>query len=156
MVRAGRAAAATAACCVPKGSPKPGRPTRCLGRDKCARIGAPLNILKTQPIRRQVIAGLAIALLPLAASLIWSGARALEERENEVRGEAKSVAATSASYLNQYLDGLDSLASALVRNPSVRALRPEECDALFAAVLKERSEERRVGKECRSRWSPYH
>ena len=26
--------------------------------------------------------------------------------------------------------------------------------AVFAAVL--RSEERRVGKECRSRWSPYH
>ena len=24
------------------------------------------------------------------------------------------------------------------------------------AVLAERSEERRVGKECRSRWSPYH
>ena len=23
-------------------------------------------------------------------------------------------------------------------------------------VLKARSEERRVGKECRSRWSPYH
>src|ERR1043166_9401735 len=25
-----------------------------------------------------------------------------------------------------------------------------------AARLKDRSEERRVGKECRSRWSPYH
>ena len=25
-----------------------------------------------------------------------------------------------------------------------------------AAELAERSEERRVGKECRSRWSPYH
>src|SRR2546429_9192996 len=25
-----------------------------------------------------------------------------------------------------------------------------------AAVAQERSEERRVGKECRSRWSPYH
>ena len=25
-----------------------------------------------------------------------------------------------------------------------------------AAVEGERSEERRVGKECRSRWSPYH
>src|SRR5256885_10273121 len=24
------------------------------------------------------------------------------------------------------------------------------------AVLQDRSEERRVGKECRSRWSPYH
>jgi len=25
-----------------------------------------------------------------------------------------------------------------------------------AAVVSARSEERRVGKECRSRWSPYH
>ena len=25
-----------------------------------------------------------------------------------------------------------------------------------AVLAKERSEERRVGKECRSRWSPYH
>ena len=25
-----------------------------------------------------------------------------------------------------------------------------------AKALKDRSEERRVGKECRSRWSPYH
>src|SRR2546430_8754363 len=28
--------------------------------------------------------------------------------------------------------------------------------ALTASVAKQRSEERRVGKECRSRWSPYH
>ena len=27
---------------------------------------------------------------------------------------------------------------------------------LFAIMLVLRSEERRVGKECRSRWSPYH
>ena len=26
----------------------------------------------------------------------------------------------------------------------------------YNLVLAERSEERRVGKECRSRWSPYH
>ena len=26
----------------------------------------------------------------------------------------------------------------------------------IASVLTDRSEERRVGKECRSRWSPYH
>src|SRR4051794_41507113 len=31
--------------------------------------------------------------------------------------------------------------------------RARELDALLAAF---RSEERRVGKECRSRWSPYH
>ena len=29
-------------------------------------------------------------------------------------------------------------------------------DSLEIIVLDERSEERRVGKECRSRWSPYH
>ena len=26
----------------------------------------------------------------------------------------------------------------------------------FGVRIDERSEERRVGKECRSRWSPYH
>ena len=30
----------------------------------------------------------------------------------------------------------------------------EEVMSLFK--VKQRSEERRVGKECRSRWSPYH
>jgi len=28
--------------------------------------------------------------------------------------------------------------------------------ALIVVDVQERSEERRVGKECRSRWSPYH
>ena len=27
---------------------------------------------------------------------------------------------------------------------------------IVSSILAERSEERRVGKECRSRWSPYH
>ena len=31
---------------------------------------------------------------------------------------------------------------------------PEGC--ILGLVGKNRSEERRVGKECRSRWSPYH
>ena len=30
------------------------------------------------------------------------------------------------------------------------------CTSKTAAEVKVRSEERRVGKECRSRWSPYH
>ena len=29
-------------------------------------------------------------------------------------------------------------------------------EKIKAGVLNHRSEERRVGKECRSRWSPYH
>ena len=31
-----------------------------------------------------------------------------------------------------------------------------EVIALYAGSVAVRSEERRVGKECRSRWSPYH
>ena len=27
---------------------------------------------------------------------------------------------------------------------------------VISDIIKTRSEERRVGKECRSRWSPYH
>ena len=33
---------------------------------------------------------------------------------------------------------------------------PIEKDASSTGFEAERSEERRVGKECRSRWSPYH
>ena len=31
-----------------------------------------------------------------------------------------------------------------------------DMDVIATAADGERSEERRVGKECRSRWSPYH
>src|SRR5258708_37073272 len=34
--------------------------------------------------------------------------------------------------------------------------KPEDEREVFAAKVTGRSEERRVGKECRSRWSPYH
>ena len=45
-------------------------------------------------------------------------------------------------------------------NESLRANTIEETYELSEAIQKNlpllRSEERRVGKECRSRWSPYH
>ena len=63
------------------------------------------------------------------------------------------------------------LAQALIRRPSISP-NDEGCQQLIAERLEKlgfqiewmpfndtlnlRSEERRVGKECRSRWSPYH
>ena len=52
-------------------------------------------------------------------------------------------------------DGLFDAAAALQAGLALAAI-----DFVFlleiAAFAAERSEERRVGKECRSRWSPYH
>ena len=35
-------------------------------------------------------------------------------------------------------------------------VRKRSCFRLGRNIMIDRSEERRVGKECRSRWSPYH
>src|ERR1035441_4102573 len=53
-----------------------------------------------------------------------------------------------------------------IRNPLIAALQMQlyqhcYCKPFAGAITEEppvgdRSEERRVGKECRSRWSPYH
>ena len=57
----------------------------------------------------------------------------------------------------------DALAELFWDIPPVKELRKKYSLArvgsrkhLLHALLKSRSEERRVGKECRSRWSPYH
>ena len=49
----------------------------------------------------------------------------------------------------------------LVPSPNLPALESSvqefwRTDDTFRASIANRSEERRVGKECRSRWSPYH
>src|SRR3989442_12706132 len=48
--------------------------------------------------------------------------------------------------------------TALVANYDLRdaVARVNEARANLGITRSERSEERRVGKECRSRWSPYH
>ena len=50
-------------------------------------------------------------------------------------------------------------ASAIAREAQMRSEASEAARIAYvtqARTLRERSEERRVGKECRSRWSPYH
>jgi signal transduction histidine kinase len=95
-----------------------------------------LGILNTQPIRRQVLAATVAVLLPVALAATWSARRTRLERDVEVVEQAGSVAATAGAYLNQYLNGLDSLASALTRHPGVIALDPAQCQPLFAGVLR--------------------
>src|SRR2546427_12124414 len=71
-------------------------------------------------------------------------------------GEARGDGAVQGDRLIQ--NGLDQRG---VERPYGRDVVPDAMRAPQVAVLgqreaEERSEERRVGKECRSRWSPYH
>ena len=51
----------------------------------------------------------------------------------------------------------DHLAVADIDEPQFKVDNQKvELDPQAKATAPERSEERRVGKECRSRWSPYH
>jgi C4-dicarboxylate-specific signal transduction histidine kinase len=96
-----------------------------------------LNILQDQPIRRQVVAVTCALLIPFIAAAAWSANQSRIEHADELREQAASVAATAGAYLNTYLTGLDSMASALARHPAVMALDRAQCDPLFEAVLRD-------------------
>ena len=74
-------------------------------------------------------------LVPFAFAAIWSANRTRVERETEVEEQAGSIAHTAAAYLNEYLNGLDSMASALTRHPAVITLDRAQSDRLFGDVL---------------------
>src|SRR3989441_13328778 len=69
-----------------------------------------------------------------------------------VRGEEKRVRdyAVPLEYTN--LPSTYDLSGQVIDTVAVRLRAPEP----VLRTITERSEERRVGKECRSRWSPYH
>ena len=68
------------------------------------------------------------------------------------------LSAGGAQYGDATLRALELGAVDFVRKPSgpVSLDLPVIHDRLIGALAAARSEERRVGKECRSRWSPYH
>jgi C4-dicarboxylate-specific signal transduction histidine kinase len=96
-----------------------------------------LRILQDQPIRRQVVAITCALLVPFIVAAAWSANQSRIEQADELREQAASVAATAGAYLNTYLTGLDSMASALARHPAVMTLDRAQCDPLFEAVLRD-------------------
>ena len=55
-----------------------------------------------------------------------------------------------------YLEEFDTKQEAMSKEAKIKRLTRKEKLLLIENYQQERSEERRVGKECRSRWSPYH
>src|SRR3712207_9427063 len=85
-----------------------------------------------------------LTLLIASAGLELRGNRLLAWRENRWRLLSSEVAPTISMVAPAYNEGVTI-------TESVRSLL-----TLRYPRLEVRSEERRVGKECRSRWSPYH
>jgi len=75
--------------------------------------------------------------VPFAALVVWSADRARQEREREVSQEASTLATTTAAYLDQFLVGIDSMASALVRHQAILAFDRSQADRLLADVLRD-------------------
>ena len=94
-------------------------------------------MLRDQPIRRQVVAITCMLLVPFVAAALWSANRSRKEHLEELRQQAASVVVTAAAYLNTYLAGVDSMASALTRYPAVIALDKKQIDPLLEAVLRD-------------------
>src|SRR2546422_4147697 len=113
-------------------------------------------------------AGLLAAQLPGADEAFRRG-RLGEARAGYERVLASDSLNVRALYRLAILDGWDAkLGRSLARFSKLRPLEPRDPDFMVAharvlswagrtqQAMALRSEERRVGKECRSRWSPYH
>src|SRR2546422_6319772 len=109
---------------------------------------------------------------PFAVSLILAAAPA-QETQNTQAALPKDVYPETFSRLQQQIRGGLGGAAAIRLHGSQGNVRfqssvgrdltelailttAREHDQPYEWSLHERSEERRVGKECRSRWSPYH
>ena len=60
--------------------------------------------------------------------------------------------------IRQFVDFLNLLKSGKAYDENKNKIPDKESQLILDNILtqRDRSEERRVGKECRSRWSPYH
>ena len=80
----------------------------------------------------------------------------LQLKANEVRkGIVTAVHAAKAGHPGGSLSAADIFTYLYFEELNIDPKDPKKPDR-DRFVLSKRSEERRVGKECRSRWSPYH
>src|SRR5256714_7420619 len=87
-------------------------------------------------IRDKLVTGVQTCALPISTQIpgFWVAGKT---------GTARKVLANGTGYSNKYVASFIGFA-------------PAASPAVVVAAVLDRSEERRVGKECRSRWSPYH
>ena len=118
-------------------------------RDGSEHAGSPLNI------NGDTVAGeLAYALEAEQLVFLTDVAGVMDGGGRVIRGldrRRAGILSNSGVIQGGMIPKLSACLRALERSPVANIIDGRQPDALI-----ERSEERRVGKECRSRWSPYH
>ena len=81
-------------------------------------------------------------------------------RSKEVTDSLNEVAITAIRDKTAQMEALDNRRESILKSLMERELLTDDLKEKIVSAgtmtTLERSEERRVGKECRSRWSPYH
>ena len=80
----------------------------------------------------------------------------LDNVTNEVAETNKTVKQIDEKVTQQETELNDLSDQVQEQKTDLKELRAEFAEAMIDIERIDRSEERRVGKECRSRWSPYH
>ena len=106
-------------------------------------------ILRSDLLALQVIHQLGLDKLPAFGGRPVSSSGPFSETTDDLQSDP-----TRTSHLLANFRG--NLKVALVPNTRVIEIHFRSPDPELASKVVNRSEERRVGKECRSRWSPYH
>src|SRR5256885_17225666 len=90
-----------------------------------------------------------------AADIVVEGDRIARLEAGAADGLAERIQCSGKLVLPGFIDGHVHLDKVLIRD-ELREHDGTLGGAIAAIHERKRSEERRVGKECRSRWSPYH
>ena len=75
-------------------------------------------------------------LLPFVLAVAWSANRTRSERQAEIRDQVSSIAVSASAQFEQHLAGLDAMASAIVRHPTLMSPDRAAVDAFFIDLLR--------------------
>src|SRR3989441_3585939 len=119
-------------------------------------IGVVLSIYESRP---NVTADSAALCLKTANAVLLKGGTEAQATNRAIAGAFRAeveAAGLPAAAVQLVEGGREVTRGLLKRDDRIDVVIARGGETLKHTVLEERSEERRVGKECRSRWSPYH
>ena len=112
-----------------------------------------------------MISAMLFAILPMVIYTVFANTLLSSDGDKQFRDTLLEVAENERYTLQTYLDTVDKQAETILKNTEVQdVIKSQKTSDYVGNYLVQfanenpeiRSEERRVGKECRSRWSPYH